>query len=270
MTATTEAGPRIASLDIVRGVAVMGILAMNIVAFGMPFQAYMNPLAYGMESPADYWSWVFSFIFDRRQDARPLLLPVRRQHPAGHRAGDGERAIAGVASITARMVWLLVFGLIHFYFIWFGDILAGYALVGMLLYFFRDLSVRALIDLGDRRWSSCRSLLFCRRRRRRRLPSPAWRPLPGADPDNVRQWQSMQEQFGILTGQPLADKLALFRGPYSGLVGLRLVEHWAPAVHRHLVLRLGDPGLHAARHGGAQVRLLQGRVERRNAIARWR
>ena len=63
MTAATEAPPRIATMDIVRGVAVMGILAMNIVAFAMPFQAYMNPLAYGLEGYADFVSWVVSFIF---------------------------------------------------------------------------------------------------------------------------------------------------------------------------------------------------------------
>ena len=39
MTAVTLPPPRIATLDIIRGVAVMGILAMNIVAFAMPFQA---------------------------------------------------------------------------------------------------------------------------------------------------------------------------------------------------------------------------------------
>ncbi|HEX8222364.1 MAG TPA: DUF418 domain-containing protein, partial [Allosphingosinicella sp.] len=63
MTATTEPPPRIGTLDIVRGVAVMGILAMNIVAFAMPFQAYINPLAYGLESGADLASWALSFVF---------------------------------------------------------------------------------------------------------------------------------------------------------------------------------------------------------------
>src|SRR3990170_5842893 len=59
--ATTSAR-RIATVDIVRGVAVMGILAMNIVAFAMPPQAYLNPLAYGTESAADLASWAFSFV----------------------------------------------------------------------------------------------------------------------------------------------------------------------------------------------------------------
>src|SRR3712207_4968297 len=62
MSAVTEPD-RIASLDVVRGVAVMGILAMNIVAFAMPFGAYMNPFAYGLETWADMASWAFSFVF---------------------------------------------------------------------------------------------------------------------------------------------------------------------------------------------------------------
>ena len=50
MATTSPNGTRIATLDIVRGVAVMGILAMNIVAFAMPMAAYMNPIAYGSEA----------------------------------------------------------------------------------------------------------------------------------------------------------------------------------------------------------------------------
>src|SRR5687767_8239705 len=147
MTAVTDSGPRIATLDIVRGIAVMGILAMNIVAFAMPFQAYMNPTAYGMDGTADLVSWVISFIFvDGKMRGlfsflfgASTLLVIERARQSG----------ASPARVHyARMLWLLVFGLIHFYFIWFGDILAGYALVGLLLFFFRNLSVRALIIWG--------------------------------------------------------------------------------------------------------------------------
>ncbi|MEC7535177.1 MAG: DUF418 domain-containing protein, partial [Pseudomonadota bacterium] len=38
---TAVSGNRIASLDFIRGIAVMGILAANIVSFGQPFAAYM-------------------------------------------------------------------------------------------------------------------------------------------------------------------------------------------------------------------------------------
>ena len=59
---STEQSKRIVTLDIVRGVAVMGILAMNIVAFAMPPQAYINPLAYGADRPVDLAAYAFNFV----------------------------------------------------------------------------------------------------------------------------------------------------------------------------------------------------------------
>ena len=223
MGAVTEPG-RIAALDIVRGVAVMGILAMNIVAFAMPFQAYNNPTAYGMEGPADLVSWVFSFIFvDGKMRGlfsflfgASTLLVIERAKQAG----------ASPARVHyARMIWLLVFGLIHFYFIWFGDILTGYALTGLLLYFFRNLSIRALISWGVGLVVFQTLLMGAVGAGAVFLSGAA--AAPDADPDLVRQWQMMRESMAPLEGHALTDKLALFMGPYSGLVHLRLFEHTA-------------------------------------------
>lgn len=44
-----------------------------------------------------------------------------------------------------RMLWLMLFGMIHGYLIWHGDILFWYALMGLLLYPLRKLSPRALL-----------------------------------------------------------------------------------------------------------------------------
>ena len=214
---------RIATLDIVRGVAVMGILAMNIVAFAMPFQAYMNPTAYGMEGPADYWSWVLSFIFiDGKMRGlfsflfgASTLLVIERAKQSG---------VSPARVHYARMLWLLVFGLIHFYFIWFGDILAGYALTGLLLYFFRNLSVRALIIWGAALVVVQTLLMGAAAASAFYFSQQAAAPNP--DPEMVEQWRQMREGFAPLEGQALTDKLALFQGPYAGLVDLRLIQHW--------------------------------------------
>src|SRR5215210_8736929 len=114
--ASTTSANRILTLDIVRGFAVMGILAMNIVAFAMPPQAYINPLAYGTESQADLGSWLFSFIFiDGKMRGLFSFLFGASTLLVIERARAGGESPAKVH--YARMFWLLVFGLLHFYFI---------------------------------------------------------------------------------------------------------------------------------------------------------
>src|SRR3546814_9122885 len=109
MTATTEPRPRIATLDIFRGVAGMGILAMNVIAFAMPIEAYMNPAAYGLDTTADFIAWAFSFIFvDGKMRGlfsflfgASMLLVIERAGAAGRSA---------VSVHFRRMGWLAIFG----------------------------------------------------------------------------------------------------------------------------------------------------------------
>ncbi len=219
MTAVDEPSPRIATLDIVRGVAVMGILAMNIVAFAMPFPAYMNPVAFGTPGTADLVSWAFSFILidGKMRGLFSFLFGASMLLVIEKATSKGESA----ASIHfRRMLWLLAFGLVHLYLIWFGDILTGYALVGMIAWFFRDLSSHALI-----RWAIAllvvQLLIFAG------LATGAFflrasATAPGAPAELVSQWQNMNGQFGVLSGKPLAENLAIHRGGYSLLVAHRL------------------------------------------------
>jgi uncharacterized protein len=142
--ATNAEDSRIVTLDTVRGIAVMGILAMNIVAFAMPFPAYTNPSAWGGDTGIDLVAWYLNFIFvDGKMrglfsilfGASTLLVIDRAT-----RSGRG-----GAGAHYARMAVLLLFGCLHFYFLWFGDILALYALSGMVLYFFRKKSPKSLV-----------------------------------------------------------------------------------------------------------------------------
>ncbi|HYJ51777.1 MAG TPA: DUF418 domain-containing protein [Allosphingosinicella sp.] len=213
--------PRIAALDTVRGIAVMGILAMNIVAFAMPFQAYMNPMAFGTESQADLGSWMFSFIFvDGKMRGlfsflfgASTLLVIERAEAAG---------LSPARIHYARMAVLLGFGLLHFYFIWFGDILALYAQTGLILYFFRNMPVHKLVLLGVI-LVVVQSLMFAG------IAAWAWYLSHAASlpADQAQTWREMQEGFAPLTAQKLAEDLALYRDGYGGLVHKRLVEQMA-------------------------------------------
>ncbi len=220
--ADTASPPRIATLDIVRGIAVMGILAMNILAFAMPFQAYVNPAAYGLESDADLASWLFSFVLiDGKMRGlfsflfgASTLLVIERAQAAG---------LSPARVHYSRMFWLLVFGLFHFYFIWFGDILALYALCGLILFFFRGISVKWLVIWGIVLVAIQTLMMLGLSAFAFYLADGA--AQPGADAELVEEWRQMQQAFAPLAGPQLAEKLALFQGPWLGLVEDKL-ERW--------------------------------------------
>ena len=138
---------RIASLDFIRGIAVMGILAANIVAMGQPFPAYLYPDAFAVpHSPTEDWMWVWQLVLvDGKMRGLFTLL-----------FGAGlylfmERAWARGATVrlqVRRLLWLGLFGLVHFFFIWRGDILFLYAVSGLLALIFIGLSARKQLILG--------------------------------------------------------------------------------------------------------------------------
>jgi len=215
MSATSEAGARIATLDIVRGVAIMGILAMNIVAFAMPDAAYLNPLAYGTQGPADLASWTFSFLFiDGRMRGLFSFLFGASMLLVIDKAEAGGRNPALVH--YARMGWLLVFGLIHFYLIWWGDILSLYAPVGMIAFAFRRRRPRTMIVWAGGLLLVQFALFVAIALWFRDMAAQAAAPHPSAA--TLAQWAEMKEGVGRYTPAQLAEILDRFRGSYGGIV----------------------------------------------------
>jgi uncharacterized protein len=145
--APVGAGERITSLDKLRGVAILGILVMNIYAFAMPFIAYMNPLRGGGAEAHNIGTWVFTHIlFDQKFISifamlfgAGLVLMTERAEARGAKPAR---------FYFRRQFWLVVIGALHGYFIWFGDILFAYAVIGMIVYPLRKRSPRALIIIA--------------------------------------------------------------------------------------------------------------------------
>ncbi|HET9638975.1 MAG TPA: DUF418 domain-containing protein [Allosphingosinicella sp.] len=221
MTAATEPPPRIATLDIVRGIAVMGILAMNIVGFALPFQAYLNPIALGPIGEADFASWLVSFILvdGKMRGLFSFLFGASMLLVIEQAAAKGE---AEERIHYRRMFWLLAFGLVHLYLIWFGDILVGYALVGMIAFLFRKLSQRALI-----RWAV--GLLVVQLLVFAGLAAAAamlqqQAAVPGAAQATIAEWQGLQRMFGAMSPETKAQELALYRGGYGDILADRLKD----------------------------------------------
>ena len=138
---------RIDSIDVLRGVAVLGILILNIQSFAMPGAAYMNPWAYGSLEGGNYWVWwisqvfcdqKFMTIFSMLFGAGIYVMTSRAERRTGHSAALHYR----------RMAWLILFGVLHGYALWYGDILYFYGMCGLAVWPLRKWSPAALIPLG--------------------------------------------------------------------------------------------------------------------------
>lgn len=135
------------SIDVLRGVAVLGILAMNIYFFGMPAAAYSNPSLYGGASGVNLITWLITHLFFEMK----FMTIFSALFGAGlvvmfQRAEARRRPLAGI--YYRRILWLLVFALVHAYALWRGDILFTYGIAGLLIFLFRRRSPRALIIVG--------------------------------------------------------------------------------------------------------------------------
>jgi uncharacterized protein len=137
---------RISAVDTLRGFALLGILVMNIAAFGLPEQAYMFPVVAGGSSGWNFVTWfvVFSMWEGKMRGMFSLMFGASVYLLVDRLSRKG--AAAEAADIHyRRMLWLLLFGILHAYLIWYGDILFCYALCGLLLYPLRRLSPKALL-----------------------------------------------------------------------------------------------------------------------------
>ncbi|GIX20011.1 MAG: hypothetical protein KatS3mg120_1687 [Erythrobacter sp.] len=140
----TLAPARIPALDALRGIAVAGIVAMNVHAFALPGPAYYNPLAYGGIGPADRWVWLVSFVFieDKFRTLFAMLfgagclILLEKGAPHPWRAH------------YARMAVLFVIGLAHATLLASNDVLRAYALAGLAVPLLAGLSARALVTVA--------------------------------------------------------------------------------------------------------------------------
>ncbi|QGN54521.1 DUF418 domain-containing protein [Novosphingobium sp. Gsoil 351] len=144
MQSAEQSPSRLIALDFVRGVAILGILLLNIVGFAWPEIVYVSPRApTAPVSIADDWTWLavfvladgkfrglFSLLF-----GASMLLFVERAEASGR---------DGAALQQRRLGWLALFGLAHFFLLWWGDILFLYAVCGFFALALRHLTPQRL------------------------------------------------------------------------------------------------------------------------------
>jgi uncharacterized protein len=151
VTKPVSAADRIKSIDTIRGVALLGILLMNIPGFGIGWGFWYN-VTHGPRTGADYYTFATIFIFFEGTmrglfsmlfgAGMVLFMLNKKEVPGGTTVAE---------YYYRRLMWLVFFGLINAYvLLWEGDILSFYGLAGMILFPFRKL---------DPKWLLCLALL---------------------------------------------------------------------------------------------------------------
>jgi uncharacterized protein len=144
--APVTAESRIKSLDVLRGFALLGILAVNAAYFAGPWQGAFNPLIEPLAIDGQtMWSWFVMHVFFEFKCITlfSMLFGASIFLVGGERSDKSRGAV-----LRRRLFWLMIFGLIHGLLIWYGDILLHYALAGFLVLFARSWKPATLFIVG--------------------------------------------------------------------------------------------------------------------------
>lgn len=229
---TNEAAARHVSIDAVRGFAVLGILLMNIVGMGLPSFAYIDPTYAGGSTGADLWTWaVNNVLTDGKMRALFTMLFGASAVLIAERAEGGRPGPA--ATHYRRMFWLFVFGMIHAYFLWWGDVLTLYAVAGLVIFPFRKVSPKLVLGLGA---AILLGLLVKNLIGADHLEAlRAAASVPGASTDAVKAWQEASVSV-IIPPEVKAQEIAAYRGGFLDALQARAQM----AMLLQLVLDPGD------------------------------
>lgn len=141
----TELQDRVVAIDIMRGLSLLGIFIVNMLAFHTPFY-YINPYTWYTD-PLDKetFQWIdiilqgsvyplFSMLF-----GYGLMMQFRKSQ---------ERGNSFIPLGLRRLSVLLIIGLLHAFLVWSGDILITYALSGFIVLLIMRLSRMWLLTIA--------------------------------------------------------------------------------------------------------------------------
>ncbi|MCX7290027.1 DUF418 domain-containing protein [Janthinobacterium sp.] len=182
---------RLLQLDVLRGIAVFGILLVNIWGFAwgtlslrygtLPAQPPVvdQLVIFGVAALAQFKFYpVFAFLF-----GAGFALQTRSLQ---RQLGSWEQA---QTAYRRRLRWLLTFGLLHGFLIWSGDVLTSYAVAGMLVL---PLAAARLSRVRNRAWLVAAGFLLfmC-------LLIPVGQQ--GGAPDTARDLHSFGDRYAVYT-----------------------------------------------------------------------
>ena len=229
------AAERLRTLDVLRGAALLGILLMNILLFGMPLEAYADLNLWGGRDGANLWAFVVQWIFfEGKMRAMFSMMFGVGIALFIERAVAREDSARAVDLFARRMLWLIVFGAIHAWLIWYGDILYAYAVCGLFLFPARHLSPRvlfatvavvlivvtAMIAADAFKKRSDRNVVL-----EARAAETRGQALTAAQKEAITEWDEARKEF---TPAALQEEVNNYRSGYLGALKERakVVAQW--------------------------------------------
>jgi uncharacterized protein len=207
-TAPIADAQRVGSLDTLRGFALLGILVINVQIFAMPGAAYHNPTAWGDLTGVNFLVWLLGHVLADQK----MMTIFSMLFGAGivlFTARAAERGQSPVRLHYRRTFSLMLFGVVHAYLLWYGDILFLYAVCALVVVWLRHWPPRRLIVLGIA-VVSVSSMLFLLTG----ASMPFWPP--------EARTQFVEEAWHP-TPERLEEEIAAYRGGW-----LRQMEHRVP------------------------------------------
>lgn len=206
---------RIQALDVIRGLAILGILAVNADGYAAPQSASLKPMMWLF--PNQGWSAISYWIMDTFFHEKFLTIFSMLFGVSLFLVG-GERTDRSRSRILARRLGILfLFGMLHGFGIWWGDILSLYAATGAIMYFCRSWKAGTLLMCGVALYA----VMACSE-----IPVTA---LPFASP------AAKAEAISHLVPDPaslarrearVASSLAIAKGSWAGAYQLNTKEYW--------------------------------------------
>ncbi|GGD55437.1 DUF418 domain-containing protein [Croceicoccus mobilis] len=143
-----QAEARLTSLDLVRGFAVLGILLPNLVSFARPGPYYFTGILIDY-NPLEEAGWIFQYMLidGKLRGLFALLFGTGMAIFVGRALRDRNWSSAYGLQLR-RLLWLALFGVVHFYLLFIGDILLDYALAGLIALPFIRIKPKILMPLG--------------------------------------------------------------------------------------------------------------------------
>jgi uncharacterized protein len=149
---------RIAALDAIRGLAVLGILAVNAEAFGGPIEALhdMDAWPFPHEGATALSYWIVDVFFREKFITLFSMLFGVSVFLVGGERGDAVKS----RLLRRRLAVLFGLAMLHGFGVWWGDILSLYAATGAVMFFCRSWRPRTLMITGLALFGAMTALLL--------------------------------------------------------------------------------------------------------------